>query len=246
MCAAGLHAKRPCTELAHEPAACRQQLQCPSSQSGGAAGHGVQRDQHEGWNEADDDDELVAMASNHFETSAPVSLSTSGCQRRLDGQAVGPLQADQPLAAQVGRCGLCRCLRELTAPPQVVSMAPQHITNTILSRHPQDDEDEVDRLLRAAYGSEAFDGDLLDGERIAAAAAAEAAEAADLAEALDSSAAELLYVPPALEAHRLDGQVLTRACATGIIPLAHGVAHNCNCLCGSILIWHSAAAMHRR
>ena len=94
-------------------------------------------------------------------------------------------------------------------------MTPQHITNTVLPCHPQDDEDEVDRLLRAAYGSEAFDGDLLDGERIAAAAAA---EAADTAEALDSSAAELLYVPPALEAHRLDGQVLTRASASDTLP----------------------------
>lgn len=97
-------------------------------------------------------------------------------------------------------------------------MTPQHITDTVLPCHPQDDEDEVDRLLRAAYGSEAFDSDLLDGERIAAAAAAEAAEAADVAEALDSSAAELLYVPPALEAHRLDGQVLTRASVSDTFP----------------------------
>lgn len=236
MCAAGLHAKRPCTELAHEPAACRQQLQCPSSQSGGAAGHGVQRDQQEGWNEADDDDELVAMASNHFEASAPVSLSTSGCQRRLDGQAVGGLQAGQPLAAQVGGCGLCRCIVQSMVPPQVACMMYRRITKTVLLRQSQDEEDEVDRLLRAAYGSEAFDGDTLDSERIAAAAAAEAAEAADLADALDSSAAKLLYVPPALEAHRLDGQVLTRACAPGITPLAHHVAYNCHCLCKSILV----------
>ena len=104
----------------------------------------------------------------------------------------------------------------------------------------------MDRLLRAAYGSEAFDGDLLDSKRIAAAAAAEAAEAADIAEALDSSAAELLYVPPALEAHRLDGQVLTRACASGYIPLAHDVAHDCVCLRGCILTLHKPAAMHRR
>jgi hypothetical protein len=219
MYAAGLHAKRPCTELAHEPAACRQQLQCPNSHSGGPAGHGVQRDQHEGWNEADDDDELVAMASNRFEVNALVSQPARGSQRCLDG-----LQAGQPLAAQVGGCGRCRWLVRLTAPPQVAPMTPQHTTNTVLLRQSQEDEDEVDRLLRAAYGSEAFEGDTLGGERIAAAAAAEAAEAADLAEALDSSAAELLYVPPALEAHRLDGQVLTRACAPGITPLAHDVA----------------------
>ena len=104
----------------------------------------MQRDQQEGWNEADDDDELVAMASNHFEVNAPVSPSASGYQHHLDG-----LQAGQPLAIQVGGHVRCRWLVKLTAPPQVASMTPQHITNTVLPCHPQDDEDEVDRLLRA-------------------------------------------------------------------------------------------------
>jgi hypothetical protein len=68
-------------------------------------------------------------------------------------------------------------------------------------------DNEIDRLLRAAYGSDDDDGASLDSERIVAAAAAEAAEAADTAAALESSVAELTYVPPAFDAHKLDGEV---------------------------------------
>ena len=70
-------------------------------------------------------------------------------------------------------------------------------------------DEEIDRLLRAAYGSQLDADGWQVSQQTAAADAVAAAEAADTAAALDSSVAELAYVPPAFEAHTLDGEVCT-------------------------------------
>lgn len=72
----------------------------------------------------------------------------------------------------------------------------------------------MDAQLRAAFADdlECGGGASSSQRAAAAAAAAEAVEAADIAAALAASASELTYVPPAFEAHKLDGQVRTLWC----------------------------------